>query len=358
MANAFVAVDPGSTGVWTVNGSSAALSGQLQIGGAGGTDGGSATMTISNGSHVTTGDLTNVYQTGTLTIGSTTGDASSFATTSMVVNGNVFYNSGSFVANGTFGVGGNVLLSSRASGGKKLLETGTLSLTSSAVVDLNDNDALFHTTDETTVRTAIKTGRNGGTWTGTGLLSTAAKNNSLHNTTLGYNTGTQYKSVGGRTTFNGKTVANSDILVKYTYYGDANLDGKVNFDDYARIDSGFNSGATDWFNGDFNDDGKVNFDDYALIDPAFNNQGAQILMRDGGLAGPGGGRALTLAVAEGAISPNQAAQQVDRDLRQAVTAEGMSDGANAMTHSVPEPTTLGLGGVAMLGMLSRRRRSR
>jgi hypothetical protein len=46
----------------------------------------------------------------------------------------------------------------------------------------------------------------------------------------------------------------------------------INFDDYARIDNGFNNAFTGFSNGDFNYDGVVNFDDYALIDFAFNNQ--------------------------------------------------------------------------------------
>jgi len=46
----------------------------------------------------------------------------------------------------------------------------------------------------------------------------------------------------------------------------------VNFDDYARIDAGFNAHATSWFTGDFDGNGKINFDDYALIDQAFNAQ--------------------------------------------------------------------------------------
>jgi hypothetical protein len=39
----------------------------------------------------------------------------------------------------------------------------------------------------------------------------------------------------------------------------------VNFDDYARLDSGFLNQRTGWLNGDFNGDGVVNFDDY-LVD--------------------------------------------------------------------------------------------
>jgi hypothetical protein len=61
----------------------------------------------------------------------------------------------------------------------------------------------------------------------------------------------------------------------YTYGGDANLDGKINVDDYGRID--FNvtlPGASGWFNGDFNYDGKVNVDDYGIIDFNVGIQGA------------------------------------------------------------------------------------
>ena len=54
--------------------------------------------------------------------------------------------------------------------------------------------------------------------------------------------------------------------------GDADTNGVINFDDYARIDSGFNNQLTGWSNGDFNYDGVVNFDDYALIDLAFNTR--------------------------------------------------------------------------------------
>ncbi len=80
----------------------------------------------------------------------------------------------------------------------------------------------------------------------------------------------------------------SDVLVKYTYYGDANLDGVVNGADYARIDAGFLSkGAlTGWYNGDFNYDGKVDASDYTLIDNAFNLQGAPFATLTAELAAP------------------------------------------------------------------------
>ena len=53
----------------------------------------------------------------------------------------------------------------------------------------------------------------------------------------------------------------------YTYAGDANLDGKVNGDDYFQIDCSFTSPARlTASTGDFNYDGKINGDDYFLID--------------------------------------------------------------------------------------------
>ena len=63
----------------------------------------------------------------------------------------------------------------------------------------------------------------------------------------------------------------------YTYNGDANLDGKVNADDYFLIDSHYNQGAPvndgeAFHSGDFNYDGHINGDDYALIDAAFTGQ--------------------------------------------------------------------------------------
>src|SRR5213076_1671721 len=71
----------------------------------------------------------------------------------------------------------------------------------------------------------------------------------------------------------GQTVTGNEALVMYTYGGDANLDGKLNVDDYTRIDSNIGLGTTGWYNGDFNYDGKVNVDDYTIIDSNIGIQG-------------------------------------------------------------------------------------
>src|SRR5213075_358608 len=73
-------------------------------------------------------------------------------------------------------------------------------------------------------------------------------------------------------TFGGLPVGDTQSIVKYTWYGDSDFNGKVNFDDYVRIDNGFNQHRTGWLNGDFDANNAVNFDDYVLIDLAFNSQ--------------------------------------------------------------------------------------
>jgi hypothetical protein len=157
-------------------------------------------------------------------------------------------------------------------GANALLQTHDLAIENGSTLDLADNDMLFDYSGPsqlTIVQNLINSARSGGTWTGTGLTSTAARNNALHNTTLGAIEGSDYP--GG--TFNGVNVPSTAVLVKYTYYGDSDFNGVVNFDDYSRTDAGFNSGASGWLHGDFDGNGSVNFDDYSLIDLAFNSQG-------------------------------------------------------------------------------------
>jgi hypothetical protein len=94
------------------------------------------------------------------------------------------------------------------------------------------------------------------------------------------------------------------------------LDGKINVDDYGRID--FNvelPGAIGWYNGDFNYDGKINVDDYGIIDLNVGIQGA------------------------------------------AFSTTGTSV-TSAMPSSIPEPTTIPLALLASLTFVPHRRRAK
>jgi hypothetical protein len=74
--------------------------------------------------------------------------------------------------------------------------------------------------------------------------------------------------------WNGVTVDATTVIVKYTYTGDANLDGLINASDYGIIDNYYQfPGTTGCTNGDFNFDGVIDAGDYGLIDNGFQLQG-------------------------------------------------------------------------------------
>jgi autotransporter-associated beta strand protein len=142
-------------------------------------------------------------------------------------------------------------------------------------LDLASNDLVVKNGSIGTITNQIETGYKSGAFNGNGIISTTARNNSSHLTAIGaiLNTG---PAGAIYSTFDNQPVGASDVLVKYAYYGDANLDGRVDGSDYSRIDNGFLTHATGWSNGDFNYDGTVNGSDYTLIDNAFNSQGSSL----------------------------------------------------------------------------------
>jgi hypothetical protein len=219
---------------------------------------------------------------------------------------------------------------------------GTLSITSPARLDLNDNDMIVVNGGTAPVQVQINSARNGGAWNGSGITSTTAATNSSHNTTLGVLTGAEYSSVGGAGTFSGQAYAATDTLVKYTYYGDTDFNGKVNFDDYVRTDNGFNNHLTGWLNGDFDGNGVINFDDYVLIDLAFNTQSGTL------------GRALSFldgSDKSGAGMNDPALRTVSDHLTEFGSGYG-----SAFLRAVPEPSTTTIfAAVAAVATMRRRR---
>jgi hypothetical protein len=164
-------------------------------------------------------------------------------------------------------------------GGSNVLRTGTLelgsvtsgTLTVRATLDLNEDDLIATASSYAYVAGQVANARNGGAWDQPGITSTAAKNHPQQATTIGVLSGADYISVNG-TTFDGFTVSGTDTLAKYTWYGDTDFNGQVDFDDYVRTDAGFNAGLGGWFNGDFDLNNSVDFDDYVLLDLGFNSQ--------------------------------------------------------------------------------------
>src|SRR5207247_5676974 len=151
----------------------------------------------------------------------------------------------------------------------------------------------------------LAAGRGDGSWSGSGIVTSSPTPAGSNYTTLGVARASEALGIGPSDAgvWRGQTVTGSDTLVMYTYGGDANLDGKINVDDYGRID--FNvglPGASGWFNGDFNYDGKINVDDYGIIDFNVGIQGPPFAAGDGvGIVGDFGERSRAVPEPGGGI---------------------------------------------------------
>lgn len=124
----------------------------------------------------------------------------------------------------------------------------------------------------------IASARNTATpWTGKGITSSAARAQGGSMTGIGVIGNGLGGGAAVYDVFGGQAVNDNSVLLKYTWNGDANLDGVVNADDYFLTDSGYITQIGGWYNGDFNYDGWVNADDYFLIDSAFIGQTGALL---------------------------------------------------------------------------------
>ncbi len=164
-------------------------------------------------------------------------------------------------------------------GGGKLLVLGKLSIAEGGTLDLAAGAMVIHPTSDaqqvlSEIEDYIRSARGGdGDWAGPGLTSSTARANLAGMAGLGAILNNGGGSSGPiYTEFAGEAVELNAILVRFTWNGDANLDGIVNADDYFQIDSGYILQATGWYNGDFNYDGVINADDYFLIDSSFIGQ--------------------------------------------------------------------------------------
>jgi hypothetical protein len=129
----------------------------------------------------------------------------------------------------------------------------------------------------------LSAGYHNGSWDGQStaptIISSLAHSSAIKDS-VGYALAGNLLNISGSQTgsWQGQTINPGDVLVKYTYAGDANLDGRINIDDYGRIDSNVGRSGTvfGWYNGDFNFDAKINIDDYGIIDSGIGAQGSPI----------------------------------------------------------------------------------
>jgi hypothetical protein len=162
----------------------------------------------------------------------------------------------------------------------KTLFMGTDPSDPDGVLDLKDNAMVIDhsgTSPIADIQALLTSGYDAAAWDGNGINTSLGTSNTF---ALGY--AENDNSGGGvnfTTTFEGYTVDNTAVLIRYGRYGDANLDGTVNSDDFNRLSTYFGLSGKRWGHGDFNFDGTVNSDDFNLLAGNFGQSGY----------GPGGG---------------------------------------------------------------------
>lgn len=106
-----------------------------------------------------------------------------------------------------------------------------------------------------TLRAYLATGSDNGRWDGSDIVSSAARDNPLHNTAIGFADGNDGTGVN--------PIADS-VLLKYAVLGDADLDGTVGLADYTAVIRNFGVGSN-WDQGAFTYGSPVGLADYTAV---------------------------------------------------------------------------------------------
>jgi T5SS/PEP-CTERM-associated repeat protein len=160
--------------------------------------------------------------------------------------------------------------------------------TPTAKVDLNDNAAIVNyagTSPAATVRAQILAGRGGAglgaNWSGQGITSSAAATanaTDAESRSVGFAENATMP-LGALTTFRGRPVDDTSILMAFTRTGDANLDGAVNDDDVTIVGATYAPSVSQplWALGDFDYNGFVDDDDVTLLGAFYDPSAAPLI---------------------------------------------------------------------------------
>jgi T5SS/PEP-CTERM-associated repeat protein len=157
-------------------------------------------------------------------------------------------------------------------GGDKLLVTHRLNMQPNGVLDVTDNaavvdytiDQLQPTSPLNAIATSVASAYAGGSRNGAGITSSMADASHF---TVGY---AEAASIG-LTSFRGESLDATAVVLSYTRFGDANLDGSVDTVDFNLLAANFSQPGQYWFNGDFNYDGSVDTTDFNLLASNFGH---------------------------------------------------------------------------------------
>ncbi len=132
-----------------------------------------------------------------------------------------------------------------------------------------------------TVRQYLASGFAGGSWNGNGLITTAPVIDPQQRPALGFAEAADVVGPAGGT-FGGAFVDGTSVIIRFTRFGDANLDGTVTLQDFNRLAASFGGAGRIWSQGDFNYDGNVNLQDFNLLAANFglNASGTEVSPND------------------------------------------------------------------------------
>ncbi len=223
----------------------------------------------------------------------------------------------------TIAAGTITIVPNGSTGGVSTLNTLSIAGTFAAPtarLNLTNNDLILPTAPiaQGNLRLLIKAGYNAGAWNGNGIIADAALTTAQG--ALGYGIAGDV----GLTTLDGQALSTTAEIVKFTYFGDSSLDGKVDLgNDFTLFLQGYLKAGSTWELGDYNYDGTVNAADFGMFVDGYKLQGGALGTLDEVIAG----------------SPALSAAQ-----------------KASLLAAVPEPSVVGIAGIAMVGALLRRRR--
>ena len=173
----------------------------------------------------------------------------------------------------------NATLSLAEGGTPKVLALKSLTVDPTAVLDLTTNDLVLDYTGTssplTTVEAMVRAGYSGGTWRGNGITSSTAANNPGLYTVAILDNATRPTPFG---TFDGvDTSSHQQVLVKFTWVADIDLDGLVTSNDAIAFAANYSDGAAaNHQMGDLNYNGVFDANDAILFATAYNESLPQI----------------------------------------------------------------------------------
>jgi len=306
-----------TTEVSVASGASLAISGN--IGGPGG-------LSIASGSLTLSGS--NSYSGGTTIIPGTELTLAGGVLPNNVVNNGTLDAEANSISGNISGTGSLVLGVAapavlKLTAGSGASTVGTITINSGSTLDLANNALLINygtnSDPVSTIQSYLTDGFNSG-WTSGEINSSLVAGLNASQSALIY-------SVGYADGSDGITgVPSGEIEILPTLAGDAKMQGNVVFGDFQLLSQYFGQTGTSWDEGDFTYNGTTNFGDFQLLSQNFGATSANLT--SGELA-----------------SINSFAAQFGEKME-----------ANGTLVSVPEPATIGLLGLAGLGLLGRRRR--